>query len=111
MSDSSRKKTKVVAIGDPRRALIKAIAMDIGKDLVAYIEVMYPEAIRVTASTFKLAIRNSIHNDIVGLLDAKLDTDEKILAWLKERGEHRRQWLKMWRNMRTNPRAIITKGG
>lgn len=93
-------KDKIVKAGNTRRALIKAIAMDIGRDMVAYIEVMYPKAFEVTPSTFRISVKHHVYNDIVGLLDANLDTDEKILAWLKERGDHRRRWLKAYRDIR-----------
>lgn len=52
------------AVPEWSRELIKEVATDIGKELVAYIEVMYPQAIAATSSTFKLSMRNHIHNDI-----------------------------------------------
>ena len=44
------------------RELVKEIAMDVGKDVCAYIEWMYPKAVEATSSTFLLSVRNSIHN-------------------------------------------------
>src|ERR1700676_5350137 len=51
------------------KELVQAIAMDIGKDTVAYIEVMYPQAITATSSTFKLSIRNHIYNQIMAAIE------------------------------------------
>jgi hypothetical protein len=42
--------------------------MDIGQELVAYIEVMYPQAIRATNSGFKLSIRNHTYNQIMAAM-------------------------------------------
>lgn len=42
------------------KELVREIAMDIGKEIVAYVEVMYPAAITATSSTFKLSLRNAI---------------------------------------------------
>src|ERR1700722_16044439 len=46
------------------RELVKEIAMDIGKEIAAYIEVMYPEAVKATSSTFLFSVRNGIFNEI-----------------------------------------------
>lgn len=92
-----------VHVGDePRgpwsRELVKAIAMDIGKDVVAYIEVMYPQAIEATSSTFKLSVRNCIHNEIMAAIEV---TDEgEIRARLQERKKFRRQWTAAYRKIR-----------
>lgn len=80
------------------RDLIKQIAMDIGKDTVAYIEVMYPKAIEATSSTFKLSIRNHIYNQI---MTAIVVTDEgKVIARLNERKRFRREWVAVYRKLR-----------
>ena len=84
------------------RDLIKEIAMDIGKDVVAYIEVMYPEAVKATSSTFKLSVRNCIYNQIMAAIEV---TDEgKVIARLRNRKKFRREWTAMYRKIRaTNP--------
>jgi hypothetical protein len=80
------------------RDLIKEIAMDIGKDLVAYIEVMYPQAITATSSTFKPSVRNHVFNGIMAALET---TDaNKMRERLEERKRHRRKWLKGYRDLR-----------
>jgi hypothetical protein len=80
------------------RDLIKEIAADIGADMVAYIEVQYPEAIKATSSTFKTSVRNHIINQVMAAIEIT-DADQ-IKAWLEDRKKHRRGWLKMWRNIR-----------
>ncbi len=78
--------------------IIKEIAMDIGKATVAYIEVMYPEAIKATSSTFKLSVRNHIYNDIMAAI--KVNDEGQIIRRLDERKKFRRQWLKNYRDLR-----------
>lgn len=80
------------------RELVKEIAMDIGKDLVAYIEVMYPEAIKATSSTFKLSMRNHVYNQIMAAIETN-DAGE-IRARLVERKKHRRDWVATYRKIR-----------
>lgn len=83
------------------KELLSAIAMDIGKDLVAYIEVMYPKALEGMPSTFKLSIRNHTHNQIVAAVEASRGADQKsVLGRLEDRKEFRRQWLKVYRDIR-----------
>jgi hypothetical protein len=83
---------------DAARALVKEIAMDIGKEVVAYIEVMYPKAIEATSSTFKLSVRNCIFNQIMAAIQV---TDEgKIKARLKDRKKFRRWWTAAYRKIR-----------
>ncbi len=87
-----------VKAGDPARELVKAIAMDIGKEVVAYIDVMYPQAPAACSSTFRLALRNSIYNQIMAALEV---TDEgQIIARLHDRKAWRRQWKAMWKKIR-----------
>lgn len=84
---------------NPTLALVKAIAMDIGKEVVAYIDYMYPEAPRSCTSTFRLSLRNSIYNEIMAALEV---TDEgKIIARLNERKKFRRKHRAVWKKIRT----------
>ena len=83
---------RIATADDPQRALLKGIAMDIGKEVVAYIERMYPQAVSAASSTFRLAVRNCVHNEIVGMIDATRDFDDaKIIAYLAERRIARRK--------------------
>ncbi len=80
------------------RDIIKAIAMDIGKEVVAYIEVMYPQAIEATPTTFKLSVRNCIYNEIMASIDVN---DAGIIeARLRDRKKFRREWTGAYRRMR-----------
>lgn len=98
----------LVKAGDPARELVKAIAMDIGKEVVAYIDVMYPQAPAACASTFRLALRNSIYNQIMAALEV---TDEgKIIARLQERKTWRRQWKAQWKKIRAMPQRHSREG-
>jgi hypothetical protein len=81
------------------RELIKAIAADIGADMVAYIEVQYPEAIKATSSTFKTSVRNHIYNQVMAAIE--ITDAAQIEAWLKDRKKHRRGWVAAYRKMRT----------
>jgi hypothetical protein len=91
---SNRSHKRVAEPDDPATALVKGIAMDIGKEVVAYVERMYPEAIRATSSTFKLALRNSIYNEIIAAL--KVTDEAEILARLERRKKQRRDLKKQW---------------
>lgn len=82
----------------PPKALIEAMAMAVGKSLAAYVEVMYPEAIKAASSTFKLSIRNHVYNDIMHV--ATLHTEVEIRAWLEKNEAFRKEWLAGYRKMR-----------
>jgi hypothetical protein len=82
-------KTKIAIADDPAKALVKAIAMDIGKEVVHYVEGMYPQAISATSSTFRLSLRNCIYNEIMAALE--VNDEGKIIARLKANKDHRRK--------------------
>ncbi len=89
---------RVATPDDPARALVKGIALDIGKEVVAHVETMYPQAISATSSSFKLSLRNTVYNEIIAALEI---TDEKeILARLERRKKERRQLKKQWEIIR-----------
>jgi hypothetical protein len=83
---------------DASRELVKEIAMDIGKDTVAYIEVMYPKAIAATSSSFKLSVRNHIYNEIMAAIE--VTAEGEIRARLKDRKKFRRWWTGVYRKVR-----------
>lgn len=83
---------------DIPRDLLKAMAALVGKSTVAYVEVMYPEAIKATSSTFKLSLRNHIHNDIMHL--TTLHTEAEMRKWLADHEAHLKRWVGMYRKMR-----------
>jgi len=80
--------------------------MDIGKETVAYVEVMYPEAIKAASSTFKLSLRNHIYNQIMAAIE--VNDEGKIKDRLVDRKKSRREWLATYRKIRAN--EPITEG-
>ena len=77
---------------------MKAIAMDIGKETVAYVEVMYPDAIKATSSTFKLSLRNHIYNEIMAAIE--VNDEGNVIARLQDRKKFRRWWTAAYRKIR-----------
>ncbi len=75
------------------RDLIKEIAMDIGKEVVDYVERMYPQAIEATTSTFKLSLRNCIHNEIMAAI--QVNDEGRIIERLDYRKKFRRHLKKL----------------
>jgi hypothetical protein len=51
------------------RDLIKAMAMDAGKSLCAYLEVMFPEVWHGQNSGFKISMKHHVYNDIMALAE------------------------------------------
>lgn len=80
------------------KELVKQIAMDIGKETVAHIEVMYPKAIEATSSTFKLSVRNTIYNEIMAAIE--VNDEGRIVARLQDRKKFRRWWTAAYRKIR-----------
>ena len=80
------------------KELVKAIAMDIGKETVAYVEVMYPDAIKATSSTFKLSLRNHIYNEIMAAIE--VNDEGNVIARLQDRKKFRRWWTAAYRKIR-----------
>ncbi len=94
-------KNSIAKIKTPKE-IVREIAMDIGKNIVAYIEVMYPEAIKITSSTFKLSIRNSIVNEIEAAVQV---TDEGLIfKRIEDNKKFRRRWVKAYRDIRGCPK-------
>jgi hypothetical protein len=86
---------RVAVADDPDKALIKGIAMDIGKEVATYIERMYPQAVSATSSTFLLAVRNKVYNEIMAAM--QVTGEAEILAWLADRKKARRELKAMWK--------------
>lgn len=81
--------------------IIRQVAMDIGKETVAYVEVMYPAAIEATSSTFKLSLRNHIYNEIMAAI--QISDEGQIIARLHDRKKFRRWWIGSYRKHRRSP--------
>lgn len=78
--------------------IVKQIALDIGKEVAAHIEVMYPKAVEATSKSMLLSVRNCVYNEIMAALAT---TDEaEILDRLAERKKFRRKWKATYRNVR-----------
>ena len=97
----SRKRNKL-AKNDPR-SLVKALAMNIAKNVVAYVDVMYPEAPKACSSTFRLSLRNTIYNEIMSSLE--LNEEGQILSALKDQATFRRQWTAAYKKIRRDAPA------
>jgi hypothetical protein len=80
------------------KELVKAIAMDIGKETVAYVEVMYPEVMKDTNIGFKLSLRNHIYNEIMAAIE--VNDEGKVTARLADRKSFRRWWTAAYRKIR-----------
>jgi hypothetical protein len=87
------------AQGPWSREIVKEIAMDIGKEVVAHIEVMYPAAITATPGTFKTSVQNTVYNQIMAALDVN-DVGE-IAGRLEERKRARTKLTAAYRKMRS----------
>lgn len=91
--------SKAVALGDgPAKALVRAIAMDIGKEAVHHLEIMYPAAIAACPATMKLSLRNTIHNEIMAAI--QVNDEGEIIARLQDRKAHRRKSKATWKKIR-----------
>lgn len=88
---------RVGPVVDPAKALTSAIAMDVGKEMVAYLEVMYPDVFAVMNGGCKLSIRNHIHNDIIAAMEIAGAANH--MERLRERAAQRREWVGMYRAM------------
>lgn len=78
--------------------LIKAIAMDIGKEVAHHIEIMYPGAVKAVASTFLLSVRNTTYNQIMAALE--VSDENKVIARLAFREKFRRHIRAAYKNIR-----------
>lgn len=84
------------------KELVKALAMEIGKSTAAYVEVMYPEAVKATSSTFRTSLQNHIYNEIVSM--AELHDAASIRNAIEESKGFRKRWLAQYRKMRREKR-------
>lgn len=91
-------KTTLPAVEPLSRAIVKEIAMDIGKEVAAHIETMYPKAVEAAASTLLLSVRNCVYNEIMAALD--IVDEEAIRARLNVRKRFRRKHRATYRKIR-----------
>ncbi len=70
-------------------SLIKEIALDIGKEVVHHIELMYPEMFKAVAGSAKLSVRNCVYEEILGAI--QVNDEGQIIARLERRKKFRRK--------------------
>lgn len=86
---------RLASADDPDTALLKAVAMDIGKDVITYIEWMFPQAVSAASSSFRLSVRNHVYNQIMSWREV---TDpDKIRAQLAAHDKHRREMRRLYK--------------
>jgi hypothetical protein len=91
---------QLVARADPDRALISEVAMDIGKDAVSHVRIMYPQAFAALGPSGQRSLRNQVYNGIMAALNV-VDADE-IRRRLDARKSHRRHMHKAYDALRAN---------
>ncbi len=89
----------VPALPDLTKQLISEVAKEIGKELVAYIEIQYPDVFAAMNGGARLSFRNHVYNDIMSVLKCRTEADYR--AWIEGRRKHRRTMLKMYRAYRS----------
>lgn len=60
------------------KELLRAVAMDIGKEVAHHIEIMFPEAVKAAPSTFLLSVRNCTHNNIIAWVESNADPEKRL---------------------------------
>lgn len=87
---------------DEGRETVKSIAMDIGKETVAYIRVMYPAAYAALGRSGQLSLRNCIYKQIMAAIEAvnKAGDPQSIEARIADRKAFRRRWIAAWDRIR-----------
>lgn len=90
------------------KELVQAIAMDIGRDVAAYIEVMYPDVIKAASSTFLLSVRNHTFNQIMAAIE--VNDEGQIVDRLASRKKQRRAWKAAWKKIRADGTSPVSNG-
>ena len=80
------------------RDIVRQIAMDIGKEVAAHIETMYPAAVEATSPNMLRSVRGCVFNEIMAALETTDEAD--ILTRLERRRAFRRKWKAAYRKMR-----------
>lgn len=89
---------KEVVQQDIGKALISDVAMEIGKEMVAYLEIQYPDVFAAMNSGCRLSVRNRIHNDIMWAIQNRDENEYR--GWIARRRDSRRNLLKSVRARR-----------
>lgn len=90
-TDMTRRRTEIAIAPSDQidRELIDRVAAEIGTDLLAYINRMYPAVYEKMNSGCKVSIRNHIRNDIASAVKCK--TAAEYREWIAARRKHRRR--------------------
>ena len=83
--------------------IIKAVALDIGKEVASRIETMYPEAVNASGSSFLLSVRNCVYNEVMMASSGTLNKDEtrkRLVDRAQTRGEILAMYRRVYRNVR-----------
>jgi hypothetical protein len=78
--------------------LIKEIAMDIGKEVVHHIEIMYPQMFDAVGSSAKLSVKNCVYNQIIAAIE--VNDEGEIIRRLEERKKLRRKLKAGYKKLR-----------
>lgn len=70
-------------------AVIREIAMDIGKEAVSHLRTMYPDAYAALGKSGALSLRNCVHNEIIAAV--KIEHVDDIAERLKDRSANRKR--------------------
>ena len=84
--------------GDPTEALVREIAMDIGKEVAAHIETMYPDVVKATTPNMLVSVRGCVFNEIMAAI--KVNNEGEIIARLANRKKSRRKLKAVYRKIR-----------
>ena len=90
--------TYLPADKDLDRELIGEVAMDIGKEAVSHLRIMYPDAYAALGKSGQTSLRNHVRNEIMASLKT-IDADE-IRQRLEERKADRRRRHKLYDDLR-----------
>lgn len=71
------------------KALVRAIADDIGKAVAHHIEVMYPAAVAATSTNMLRSVRGCTVNEIMAAIE--ISDEGQIVARLRDRKARRRK--------------------
>mgnify|MGYP001587220335 CR=1 FL=1 len=92
---------KALVVRDRVTALVREIALDIGKAVVHHIDTMYPDATAACPSTFRLSVRNCTYNEIMAAIE--VNDEGQIIARLAKRKQQRRRIRAFYKKLRASP--------
>jgi hypothetical protein len=79
----------IIPAGDQTKALVEAIAMDIGKEVAHHVETMYPDAVKATSPNMLKSIRGCVFNEVMAAI--KVTDEGEIVTRLHRRRAFRKK--------------------